>query len=111
MTISRAELPGGGNNEDALIHRAVARHRKAVELGFDRAPDLAMTEPHYGERCGVPEARYAGTANDERHRFWALLLFPERTVWSFFYETFNLSEADAEARGQGLLESIRFGAF
>jgi hypothetical protein len=107
VTIVRAEL-NGGSDEDVAIRRAVLRHRKAVELGFDRAHDLVMTEPDYSERDGFASAFYSGTANDERHRFCSLLLFPERTVWSFFYETFNLSETEAIERAEGILKTVTF---
>ena len=109
VTIIQAEL-NGGNDEDVAIRRAVSRHRKAVELGFDRAHDLNMTEPDFGERDGLVSAFYSGTANEERHRFCSLLLFPERTVWSFFYETFNLSETEATERAEEILGTIVFKA-
>jgi hypothetical protein len=107
VTIAHSEL-SVGNGEDAAIRRAVARHRKAVELGFDRAHDLIMTEPDFGQRDALVTAFYFGTANEERHRFWALLLFPERTVWSFFYETFNLSEVEAVERAEAVLGTVTF---
>lgn len=99
MTITRAEL-SDGHDEATRLRRAVTRHRKAVELGFGRVPGLEMSEPDYGERQGVPVASYSGDADEGRHRFWALLLFPERTVWAFFFEAFRLSEAEAQARAE-----------
>jgi len=108
VTVIRAELPSGGNGEEAAMRRAVARHRKTVELGFDREPDLEMTEFEFDERGGLPMAFYSGTADHERHRFWALLLFSERTVWSFFYETFSVPEAEAAARADAALQTVVF---
>jgi len=110
VTITHGELPMGGNDEETLIRRAVMRHRKAVELGFDRAHDLAMTEPEHGEWEEVPSVRYSGSADGERHCFHALLLFPERMVWAFFYETFSVPEAVAAERAGEILEKIAFGA-
>ena len=107
VTAARSEL-SGGNGEDAAIRRAVARHRKAVELGFDRAHDLVMADPDFGERNGFVTAFYSGSANEERHRFWALLLFHERTAWSFFYETFSLPEEEAAEHAEKVLGTVTF---
>ncbi len=104
LTIARGEFTEGEG--EVGVRRAVARNRRAVELGFGRVPDLILSEPEYGERLGVPSSTYGGTAGEGAHQFWALLLFPDRAVWSFFYEAFKLPEVEAETRAQVILDSI-----
>ena len=109
LTISRRDMEGARkeSEEAALMQRAVARHRRAVELGFGRVPNLTMSEVEYGERLGVPAGSYMGGAGDE-HQFWSVLLFPKGTVWGFFYEAFRFAQDDAEERARVIFEAIAF---
>lgn len=109
ITISMREMEGGRKESEqaALMQRAVARHRRAVELGFGRVSDLTMSEAEYGERIGVPSSSYQGGAGAE-HQFWSMLLFPGGMVWAFFYQAFRLSPEDADERAAVIFESIGF---
>ena len=110
LTVARGEAAGSEGGQAAMMRRAVTRNRRAVELGFGRVPDLELSEPEYGEQAGAPAGWYDGTAGEGSHRFRSLLLFSDQAVWSLFYESFKLSEADAETRGREILESAFFSS-
>ncbi len=105
LTITRSPLDGYDPQGD--LRRIVQKNIRAVELGFSRTPGFTLTEPQQFERTdGLTEINFAGTANDETHRFWMLILLRDDTAWSLFYETFRLMEEDAITRVEAFQQSI-----
>jgi hypothetical protein len=106
LVLSREEMEGGAGQEESALRRVVARHRRAMELGFGRVPDLSMSEPQYGHRFGVPVAEYQGEAPSAEHRFQALFICPPRTVWILLYDAFRMSAEQCDAQTALLFGSI-----
>ena len=106
LMLHREELEGVAGQEAASLRRVVARHRRAMDLGLGRVPDLTMSEPEYGERFGVPIAHYQGETPSAEHRFRALFICPPRTVWTLFYDAFRLSAEQVEAQVEVLFDTI-----
>lgn len=106
ISMADAEFTRGAKEIEAVLRRALARHRRAVELGFARVPDLSFSDSELGERAGVPAGWYAGNAGAE-HRFSALLLKVDGTVWTFFHEAFRLPEEEVDARAQAIYATIK----
>ena len=94
-------------DREAALRRAVTRSRRAAELGFARMPETNLTEPQYGDHAGTPAARYVGDAGPA-HRFSALLLAGQDSIWILFYEAFRMTEADAEAHASAIFDSVAF---
>ena len=105
LTLTREE-PGEIGEDEATLRRMLARQRRAMELGFGRATDLTMSEPEYGQRCGVPTFSYWGEAPSAHHRFYVVLLFPPRTVWTLVYDAFRLEDAQADSHAEAILGSL-----
>ncbi len=104
LTITRWEITSI-DDEPEVVERTVARHRRAVELGFGRLPDLTLEEPVYDDREGFPLVGFAGSAEGELHRMRSQLVFEERVVWVLFYEAFRMRPQEAEERGAQIVAS------
>jgi len=106
VSISRDDPGGIEGEEDATLRRAVARQRRAIELGFGRGVGITMSEPQYGELCGFPMVSYRGEAASAEHRFQVVFICPPRTVWTLVYDAFRLTEEQAEKNAQTIFDSI-----
>ncbi len=108
VTISRGEALRARNKADegVLVQRALLRNRRAVELEFGRAPGFELEETEYGEKAGASAGWFHGVAGPDQ-RFWSITVCPEDAVWSVFYQTLKLREADAEEKARAILDSIR----
>jgi len=105
ISMAEAEYTRNADEREAAMRRALARNRRAAELGFARVTGLSITEPEFGARAGAVAGWYSGDAGSE-HRFSALLLNIEGALWSFFYEAFRLPAEEANARAETIYSSI-----
>jgi len=106
LILSREELEGVAGQEAAFLRRFVAKHRRGMELGLGRIPDLTMSEPEYDQRFGVPIAQYRGETPSAEHSFRVLFICPPRTVWTLLYDAFRLSDEQVEAQAELLFNTI-----
>jgi len=106
FSITREDPGGIEGEEKATLLRWVARQRRSMELGFGRGSALVMSEPEHTERFGVPVTSYRGAAPSADHHFHVFFLFPPRTLWILVYDAFRLTEEQAEAHAQAIIDSV-----
>ena len=109
LTISMGETESARTDRerDAALRHALARSRRAVELGYARMPELSVRDAEVGERVGTPAGWYQGVAGPA-HQFMVLLLRTDDAIWNLFYEAFRLPEGDAEARSTVIFNAVTF---
>ncbi|HWL51533.1 MAG TPA: hypothetical protein VNQ90_03810 [Chthoniobacteraceae bacterium] len=108
LTLSRGESIGA--EDEPARQRVIVRQRRAIELGFDRLPDLHLSEPELLEHSGVVAARFEGSADQERLVFSSLLLFEQESVWTLFHEALKLQPEEAHRRAGEIFLTARFPA-
>ncbi len=101
LTIARQEQT---DSDDVALRQAVARHRRAVELGFSRT-GVEISEPEEREEGGIV---FCGGSGAD-HFFHALVLCMQESVWTLFYESHRLSEETAHEHAHAIWASVREG--
>ena len=104
ITMGDAESVRTDRERDASLRHALAKNRRAVELGFARMPEFEMSEVEVGVRADVLAGWYQGGAG-QAHRLMVLVLWTNDAVWSFVYEGFRLPEGQAEVRSAAIFDS------
>ena len=86
------------------LKRIVALLRRAqTEVG---ATAITMTETTFGESGGVLAARFGGVEPAGKRRFAALSLCSPTELIYFYYEATSLTEAEFNANGRAIMNSI-----
>ena len=106
ISLAESEFARDAQEREVLVRRALARNRRAVELGFARLPDLLISEPEFGMRSGVSAGWYAGGAGTA-HCFSALFLNTDDALWGFVYEAFRIPQEEADTRAAAIFDAIR----
>ncbi len=106
LTVTLEDLEG--YDEEAEIARAAQKARRAVDLSFRRLPDYSTSDTAIDLSAEHPEASFSGSAGDDSHRFHMWILIRNGQIWSFFFETFRLSEEVAGSHLQSFRNSLHF---
>lgn len=106
LTVTLEELEG--YDEEAEINRAAQKARRTVDLSFRRLPDYTVSDTEFDFSGEHPESLFCGSAGDDSHRFWMSIIIRNGQIWSFFFETFRLSEETARAHLDSFRSSLSF---